>query len=705
MDTTEQYLAQLITQFNSWKAQNSGTRIVLRGFYLGRENLKTYGGDRTLLPADGQDQNGAFLLALKNRINSIDPNLSLITSPYQNYYKSGSQLKMYTSYQGRENSIFDGQTQSSADPVVDNAYLQSNVFAPNGKFKDTGDKELIRWTYNYYKDYSKIAFNMETNSLSRHLSTGHIKEYFPEAVSYADYADYLGLHRLPIMYYDGGFSYYDFSVNSSTHWIYEEAYRLAKHARDGHITNGGLEHFALVNPSSFEVGPSSKALSAYHATELLGWNGNFTINHNNGPDISGYSWTTRGSSRPRLGSFHLTPNKWYRLRFNVRENINDGQPWSGIAIWRFLDHNGNQITTGAVGNGIKYSTYVNGWYHYVNSSTTEQDMSLSFQIPAGAVNTELLMGKWRGNASLTWSNVNIQDPVSGLPAYLIGKGSANQFAVRDFSSFGQSANLAKGQYLESENAFNVTADLAYTFSHESQLKPGKNCRSYNGVMGVKFFHQNGAQITGKVSGLNWSSFLGLHYRYFIAKNHQQKHHYDFTAPAGASTAKVQLKNWYCSNNILVDNLSLQDSAHPEDAVSFAGDAMGIDQDNLVRLTQQNKEARAYINLGNGNYTSLHFLSRANCSQFGNSSCQASLELEYIYLDSNGVVLAVDSEKFNLQGEGEFYIKPGNDRFTYTHWHKNQRILSHPQAIALIVVSRRGTSSNVEELLLNRLHVK
>lgn len=702
MDVLSGYLNSIVSGFQSWKAQNSSSKIVLRGFYLGRENLETYGGGKSLLPADGQNQAGSFLVELQDIVNSIDTNLALTASPYQNYYSSGGQLKMYTSYQGREESIFNGQ---SAGPLFDKAYIQPNAFVPSGKFLDMGDKELIRWTYNFYQQYSKSAFNMETNTMARFLSTGQSKEFFPEAVSYADYAKYLGLNNFNLMYYDAGYAYYDFSVNSDSHWIYQEAYKMAKGARDGAITNGSFEHFELVGPTSFTVGSTSNALSNYNESSLLGWTGNYSIGQNSGTGVAEYSWTTSGSSRPILGNFYLEPSKWYRLRFNVKENVNDGQTWSGIVGWRFFDSSGNQITTGSVGAGINYSTSLNAWYMYVNSTTTAQNLSASFQVPANAVKTELLAGKWSGTATLTWTNVNIQEPVSGLPGYIVGKNSGGQFVIRDLTSFGQAASLGKNEFVESSDTFNITGGLNYTLSHESRIQPGQNCTSYNGLIGVKFYDHNGAQYTGSVSGLTWSGFLGLHYRYFIASENVKNHTNTFTAPLSSSSAKIQLKNWYCDSEIFVDNVTLNDTAHPLGTVSFPGEAKGMDQDNLVRLTTENGQARFQFDLDVGSFSTLNFLSRANCSQFGTSSCQASLDLELLYLDSNGYILNIEKVNSSIAGQGEYYIQPGNDRYTYTHWDKNQHSLSFPQASSLIVVVRRGSGTNIEELLLSRLHLQ
>ena len=703
MDNLNRYLIDIKAKFDLWKANNPSSLIKFRGFYFGRENLKTYGPDeKPLLLNDGLDQTNSFLVTLKHRVLALDSNLELISSPYQNYYGN---FKLATSYENRENSIFNGGTSIGGRPIFDNAYIQPNAFHGGFKFTNIVDKEMIRWTYMAYSDNPYTAFNIETNDYERFQTDGVGKEFYPEIINYVDYAKYLGLTKKTLMYYDGGHAHYDNSQNPNRHWIYKEAYKLAKRGRDGDIINGGFESFDLMTLSSLYVGGSSTALSSYDKNNLLNWVGNYAIGHNTQPSIDAYHWTTSGSQKPLLGNFLLKPNIRYVLRFNVAENIDDSVTFSGIAIWRFFDAAGNQIVTGDIGNNsIKYSSYVNGWYHYVSSSSSPKYIAIPFSPPPGTVQTKLLLGNWNDGVELIWKNVNIQKDETNIPLYVIGK-SNEEFVTRDLDSFGQYAQLALDAYISTEDAFRVTSNLSYSLTFDSQI-PDNSCSSNNGVAGVKFYDKTGAQIKGAVDGLKWSSFLDVHYHYFTAKPFQQSHSLNFIAPTEARTAKVYFRNWNCESNILVDNIKLDDATILIDELGPLGSALGIDQSNLIRLNANNSTARFRINLSDGVYNELSMLTRSNCTKFDNVSCQSSLELEYLYLDSSGNIIFTSKETEIVKGSGELYPPESeNNLLVYSHWNLIERTLVDLQAKQLVLTVTLRESIDSEEVLLNRPHVK
>jgi hypothetical protein len=700
MDKVEEYLKLIRDEFNQWKGNNTSSTITMAGFYFARESLKTTDG-KYLLPSDGNSQTGSFMVDLKQRLSGVDANFTLVSSPYQNYYPSGSSLVLASSYQNREQSTFGGN--SSVGKIFDKIWLQPNAFFGGFKWKDVVDKEVIRWTHSYYRDFPHTAYNIETRTDLHSNAIG--KEFFPEVVNYADYAQYLGLNHYPVTYYDDGHAYYDLSLDSSRHWVYQQAYKLAKRGRDGDVVNGGFEHFDLVKPSSMVV--NSTELSAYNTNKLLAWNGNFTIANNATADIDNFAWSTAGSDKPTIGSFYLAPGQSHKLSFNVAENSDDGTYWSGIAIWRFYDPSGNQIITGSAGNSsVKYSSYVNGWYHYVHSTTTNSNVNLTFAPPTGTVKTEVVLGKWGGSATLNWSNVSIKRAADNQNLYVMGKQNDGSFSQLDFYQPQQHANLSKSAYVESEQAFNVTGGLSYRLSFQSQLKNGGSCSGYNGVFGVKFYDQNNSLISTSANGLNWSSYLGLHYNYFVAKANLQDHLHGFTTPTQAVSAKVQLRNWNCNNDMAVDNIVLNETSRPMEQLSFAGEALGLDQNKLIRLNTQNPQARFSFDLTTGSFSGLNLLTRANCTNFADTSCSANASMQYVYLDASGNVIHTSSESITAQGKGEKHPNIAGGLLTYTHWNMLNRNLSNVSGAAKVnVIVTLTDNISSQELLISRPHLK
>ncbi len=706
MDTLEGYLKLLRDEFNQWKGNNSNSALTMAGFYFSRETLKTT-DDKTLLPSDGNNQMGSFMVELKQRLFGVGANFALVSSPYQNYYANGNSLVLATSYENKEQSLFAGN--SDIGPIFDKTWLQPNAFHSGFKWLDVVDKEVIRWTHSYYRDFPHVAYNIETQACVNEIACldGNVlnKEFFPELVNYADYAQYLGLNNYPAIYYDDGYAYYDWSLDSSLHWVYQQAYKLAKRGRDGDVVNGGFEHFDLVTPSSTTV--SSTELSAYNANKLLGWDGSFSIGNNTYAAIDSFDWSTSGSDKPTIGSFYLAEDLSHNLSFNVAEDNDDGAYWSGIAIWRFYNASGNQITTGSVGNSsIQYSSYVNGWFHYLYTTTTNASFNIPFQPPIGTVKTEVILGKWSGVSTLNWSNVSLKRADNNQNLYVMGKRNDGSYSQLDFNQPQQHANLSKNTYIESQKAFNVIGGLSYDLSFQSQLKNGGSCSGYNGVLGLKFYDQNNIQITTATSNLNWSSYLGLHYNYFVAKANLQDHNHGFTTPQLAVSAKVRLRNWSCDNDIAVDNIVLNETARPMEQLSFAGEALGLDQNKLIRLNSQNPQARFSFDLTTGSYSHLNTLTRVNCTNFADSSCAAIASMQYVYLDASGNVIQTSNESITAQGKGELQPNIVGGLLTYTHWNMLNRNLTNVSGASKVnVIVTLTSSTSAQELLLNRPYLQ
>ncbi|MCV2886200.1 DUF4855 domain-containing protein [Aestuariibacter sp. AA17] len=700
-----EYMRAVYDEFQNWKARNNNSAIEMAGFYFARESIKVDGGNQDLLRNDGSAQSDTFLFNLKASLNTISPSMSLISSPYQNYYASSGGLSMYTAYQGKEEGTFGGAVQTTSGSVLDSVYLQPNAFHGGFKWKDVVDKEVIKWTYNFYNGFNNIAFNIETNGYQAFLNRAQDKEFFPEIINYADYDRYLGLHQFPIMYYDSARTYYDLSLSPTTHWMYKEAYLLSKRAREGYIVNGGFEHFDLVSPSGYHVGYNSTILSDYNPSSLFGWTTNGTFSQNNHIDIANYQFITAGSERPVIGNAPLVAGKYYRFRFDAKESSNDGQTYSGIAVLRFYDKDGNSITSGDVGTPyLKYSSYVNGWYQYIATSTTTKHIAISFKPPIGSVNTEFVLGKWSGSASINWNNVSVQEPVSTYPAYVFGKTSQGVFAKNDLLAFSQAAKLNKSQFVESERALPIHSGVRYQLRFESQLTSGTNCSSYNGVAGIKFYDQHGNLMSSSASGLTWSSFLGLHYQYFLASSDKALHSYSFTPPAGATEAKVHLRNWYCSGDVLVDNVKLADTLSPETDTSFSGEPVAIDQAKLIRLSDDNNMARFIFDLSGTSNRDLQFLSRVNCERFNDTQCQSDIDIDAIYLDASGKIMEITQSTLKGLGAGEQTPKSTNGLLTYSSWQK-QTLRLNSAGHKAIVTFRKGNGSKAKALLINRPHLK
>jgi|GEM_PF-6038648 len=711
MKAVKNYLEEISQGFNQWNSRNPDSSITMKGFYFARETIQTLGG-HYMFPGDvpyryGQDSGQSFLFNLKKTLREVSPAYTLVSSPFQNFRRvqkvnEPEELHLNTAYGIRVDSLFAGNV--TGGNVFDKIWVQPNIFYGDEKWADVVDKEVFRWMHSYYRGYEHMAYNIETTDAMHINAIG--KEFFPQVVNYIDYAKYLGVNNYPITYYDEGQAYYNYSIDTERHWVYQETYKLAKRGRDGDIVNGSFEHFDLVKP---KFGATETDLSAFNPEQLLGWQGTFNIANDTKKNITTYSWITDNGAKPILGDFYLKPDHAYQLSFKVEENYNAGVAWPGIAIWRFYDVAGNQIKTGSAGSPyIKFSSHVNGWYQYVDPKTTNQHDSLPFSPPSGTVKTEVILGKWGGNSILNWSNVSIKDATNNNSLYVIGKSDDGSFTYDNFQLSQQHANLSKSKYIESKDAFNIVAGLTYKINFQSQQKSWGSCSGYNGVLGMKFYDENGVVVSNPAAGLNWSSYLGMHYNYFISPSYIQNHAHGFTAPTNAKSAKVSLRNWSCAGNIMIDNVKLQEIENPILAQSFTGEAVALDQDKLIRLNDINPQARFTFDLTTGNYKNLTLLSRTNCTNMKNETCSGTLNVQYLYLDADGnVISTLSPNQVKVLGKGESYTDDpsGNRSMIYSHW----EIISTPintvtGSKKLNVIFSLSSLSSAKELLLNRPHL-
>lgn len=585
------FIDEIDTKFSTWTMNNQNSGIEISGLYMLDEYIK--GGK-----ADDMEE---VILHLNEKLET--KNWKLYGSPYAS---------------GLDNTTC--QVESSFDyenpdiiGMFDVVWQQPNAFFLSNSpgVPHERDRELLRMA-NSLASSRKININIENRVKDGSEPYGRINDYF-------DYGDKYGYINYSKVYYDDEGAHYHncYSSIDEERIDYDNLYKFIKKARNGVIINS---RFEIINESN---------TSLFH-----NWEGNYSIKNNSFSNSNERFLEVSVNSPIKVYS-EAIPIKGlvdYRVDFKVKENGNgDNLPNSALVGVIFYDNNDVELMNLSLSESNLVEHYQGNYYIYFDTTTSFGDFNFYFESPSNAVKFKFYLEKWK-TADLTFKNMKLAESNQNNQSRLIFKDNGNSLKLENKIKYGNyTLSLDYLKSAASSEKISVLSDVNYEFRISTkEVLPIENLSQQNkALVGIETFNTNGTKITPAISGFNYSSQLGMYYKYIDDIGQTWN---DFSQnvnlPTGVASIKVHLYNWYYDNTILFDNISFEVSSL----------VIEEDTDNLFEKDKWNEKPPLIVShqkpvfynqfIDVSEYSSLTFSAMARDSHTQNGSNNDLLAIEF-----------------------------------------------------------------------------
>lgn len=505
------YIDNISNRFNNWKLILGNKNVEITGVYCLKERIDFYEG------------NEAFLLDifgdLKTKLQ--EKGWKLYGSPYHNIYDCSTE----STFSDDIIKLFDLTWQQPG------AFYASEVIAGNK------DRELLKKA-DLLTSVSNININIENRVLGEDEHYGRINDYF-------DYGDKYGYINYSKVYYDDRGAHYKNAVSNepSKRVDYDNLYKFIQKSQKGEIIN-----------SEFEI------IDEYDNTKLHDWTGNYLIN-TNVLSSNNQRFLKFITDLPNfINSEHIPilQDQLYNIKFEAKELINDSQTNSALIGVRFFDENGTAINT-AIINGLDYSTGLNSYYKYFNTTTTFDEYTLNFISPPNTISFQFYLKKWK-SADIEWKSFIFYKNTDIDKSRLIYKSASTLKIEEDYRAGNYSLKLGLNQFATTYDTISISPNNSYSLKiltkEELPLITNPNNKA---LIAIEAFDQFGAILGGNISigDFIYNSSLGMHYRYLPINQTWTEYSKVFQFPPNVASIIIYMRNWYHDGNILIDGISFE----------------------------------------------------------------------------------------------------------------------------------------------------
>jgi len=519
------YFDDLELRFKEWKniTGNKAVNIEVAGIYYAQESPVV--------------SDIASLKILKNLIHN--KGWKFFVSPYNNPTSRNS-----IGPKGFSPEVFD---------LFDVVWQQPNVFFRDKDIDGDGigeniDLEMLNWIFTEVGKSNNFGINMENRKIN-------IKENEPygRILDYIDYGYKYGFVNTTHCYFDDQGAHY-INSNSNNPLLrqdYDALYDFIKKSRIGKIINGDFEMVRSDNSQLF-----------------YNWKGDYSVGFEplyTANDIKRLSNFTNNASTKKIP---VNPESKYSINFRVNESVKQSQ-YSALYGFKFFDKNDVEIistngdylcsiTPDCANNDIRYSSYLGKWYQYINPKDVPTNFSFNFDIPSNAVSVELFFNRWGNGYNITWDSINLINNNSNKIThfYYYENNQKLYGAYGDFGNY-NIISFSKGGKAITQEKVPLIGDATYEIEYATKEALPSNCNGFDSLLGFEFYDQSGKKIEGKpITGLTWSSYLGVYYYYTKSSHIWSNHKIQFITPENAVSTKLLIQNWNCDGTVYFDNINL-----------------------------------------------------------------------------------------------------------------------------------------------------
>lgn len=670
------YIDNVVNDFNTWKALNSESepKIELYGMYFVDESIEGF-KETNLMP---------ILTYIKNKL--AEDNMKLLGSPY--FSRNDTLCNFKTSFGNNTISLFD---------VV---YQQPNSFFKD--FNDTEnvgrDQELLRMA-NELASFKRININIENRVLEENEIYGRVNDYF----SYGDKYGYINYSK---MYYDDSGAHY-LNANSDIpdeRIDYDNLYKFIKKSNKGVVIN-----------NKFEMN------NKYSNSLLYNWSGDYQIKkHSISKNYSRILEVEVNNNLNVYSDFIPIKNgENCKVSLKAREITNDLQSNSALIGVKFYDNNNNEITSLVTGSNsetnLKYSSYLGHYYIYLNTNTIFKDFNFYFKPPSNSVKFKFYLKKWE-TSNLIFKNLKLIESNNINELRTIYKNSNSNILYVDTSeeNGNHSLLLDYNKYAHTSEQISIKSNKTYQLKlvTREELPLNSSSRQNKALIAIKTFKANGTEFNAQISGWDYSSSLGMRYKYIDNINQTWTDYSTLVNfPDDVASVTIHFQNWYYQNNILIDNIILK-TFDLETVTSHSENLLNNDNWNeKTPLTVSHNAPVLYEDfIDVENYSKLSFSALMRDSET-NGTNNDLLAIEFY--DENYDILAYDdiagltnfswSSTYKYWWDNYFSIITSgcsnNIDWAENKWNLYNREIDFPPQVKHIKLSFHKLTQNDEEFLI------
>jgi len=474
-----------------------------------------------------------------NEVSFLNDIFGFIRTTIQN---KGLDWKLYMSpYQ----LLYHCNTDTSVADQLHNAFdvfwQQPTAFYNSSVFGRT-DTDVLKLANEIMYD-NNFNVNIESKIIEEEEPYGRINDYF-------DYGDKFGYINYGKVYYDNSGSHYKNSLSGDLdkRIDYDNLYKFMRKAKGGVIIN-----------NRFEITNENQNSLLHH------WVGSYGIKRSN-ISLNNYrdlNFTTDSNTSTFYSeNIAIKKNQAYKLKFMAKEIYNDGQANSSLIGMIFYDINGNEIISlNTSTTNLIYSTFLNSYYRYTNTTINFVDDQIHFISPSNAVSFKFYLKKWT-TSNIQWKSIRLFEDNDLQNSRVIYKNNINDSLHIEKNLF-----IGKNSLQLNLNQFAITADTLtieplknYTLKLISKEKlPILDTRNNKALIAIEAFDEAGVKLTNNVSipGFQYTSSLQMHYTYISTSQDWNESIKTFQFPQQVSSVRFYIRNWNYNNILYIDNITFE----------------------------------------------------------------------------------------------------------------------------------------------------
>jgi hypothetical protein len=625
----ENYIDEIEYRYNNWN-QNGAKKVEIIGLYYFGEAIH----DRTA----GNEGRIAFvneiLTPIKAKLHS--KNWKLFGSPYHLFECSGG------------STSFDDQT---IIELFDVMWQQPNSFYKShwGELDGNIDRELLRRA-NKIMSNKKLNVNIENRVLVEGEHYGRINDYF-------DYGDKYGYTNYSKLYYDdAGAHYVNAKSNNPKERVdYDNLYKYILKSRKGEVINNKFEVLDEVNTSKFHY-----------------WDGTYHVKKNiySFNDYRDLEFITSSSDNLYSELIPINNLETYNMSFEVKQDFS-GQLSNNNALVgiQFYDNNGYLLNLNLMETDLDWSSYLNSYYKYFNTTTTYNQFSIYFTPPIGAVSFRFFLRKWK-NVNIQWKSLKLYSNNDLNKSRIIYKTDIlSTLNVENKIEYGNnSLELKLNEFTITKEKISITPNTNYNLKISAREKlPYIDTRYNKALIAIEMFDSNGQKIDRTLGDFIYSASLDMRFRYVTVSPDGSEFIKTFQFANDVASIKIYLRNWAYNNSIFFDNISLELSTSPDLN-------RHLNKDNLLSRNTWNEKLPLRISSN----ASAYYNDFINVENVSNLNFSALIRGSETY-PTDWDLLAIEfyDENYSLLLENDISNVIGfNYSENYKYWYKNNLTLEY-----------------------------